>query len=690
MSKFVNSPEAPRFPEGSENVEAITDSIILVQATNIILAKFHNSFGYDSSQVQEDYVGASLYSPSRTLRNYLELTRASNPLVITQFIKMVYEMDGINIRDEKQQEWIEERIKLDEVIDTLLQSPQWVDFVDKCDNTHGERYTPQYFSEYHQRRLWRRSQILRNQIESEIEKFMSNLQDNDNKTENSQKLTASSLEKAVQLSLLLGDSDSMLRLLQIHLRTDIFASYSTVENDAVFRQNIESLIVALSHIDPRLLQKLYHEESQEFTSTNNFINDTHIQQHIVLLSAFARGDVDTIHTHLIHSKAEKSYRAYQMNLLGRILSNPSIQISLKKRKLFEEFLVEEIRNIPEKYAASMIGEFFHPDLVQKYIQVLCYHLDSYTYTHSDVHSIWNYVIEHWSDHQKVSIIDFVRLRIKKTLERIESGESQYGSRDKDVMFNNDRLEAALQLAIHTHDRSMLEDIFEIAFDRLGDSTMGAVYSKDILMKIVPLLIKHGHDYYAQRLKDLAIDWYSKLHAIAIATYTTFDFIEREYLVDGLPIMLKIVDEYSQHYPNEAFIWRNGSENIQLTADEITSRATDYLEWIARGLEVSYEHDLLKSRSVTEPLRLAEAILQNTNRKDLILRVKQAILSESLRLFDQYKYSGAYFYIESLFEFISRQGICIEDVLGYLSKDNFAWIVQSLFPDAPLLFRPSLQ
>jgi hypothetical protein len=681
MSKSVESPEAAQFPGQSEKLSIVLDTLIVKHASNILLSKFKNTYGYQLINEGEQYVGSGLYDVKRDMQEFLELAeRSNNSFVLSEAIQTVYKMDSTLIRNDMQMEWIFDRIEIDTMFENIFCTSVWQTYVEICD-TKGALNEVQAFCEYQQERLWKRESVLRDKLDEEYKKIESPLHHEDEGLEPKlNEISISDLTNIVDIAILLGDVHELQRVMNIHFELDKAKTYSFFQGYSI-RTNIEKLVQSMYAQSPEYVFDLQTTAQHNRKNSDNTLRAQMEYDHIAMVTSFVLKDWKHLVEGVSESYAGEKYKAYLLECIGKLLHDETIEMPSSSRMEIEEYLVNEIRYLEKDVQIDVLCTFQHELLIPTCLEVIDYELGQNYFDTDDLTIVLKYVLLHASEEEKNILLSYMKERL---VSEIEQDDPEIGIKDTEslISMSDNELSFVTHIGVQLKDIEMLEHIIEIGFSRLGTHKFGAYQVKEALCKAIPSVIEQGNTFSVNHLLNIATEWYEQLEDMSLAKHIIYDVEKVQFLLDGMPIMLTIFNAIQTYHPRLQVCIGEGKNQYTLHPSHIEENVAEFYEWMAQGVDIYYQISQgWFERSISESLSLARAILKCSKDPLINRRVKMATLSESLRLYALGQYTGAWFYIETILESIGEDWVTEERLLEYTAHTNLKWIVDKLMPYA---------
>ncbi len=123
MPEFAPAPAASEFPEVFTRMETLVDTVIIKQYADVKIAQLKNYFGYALTSGSQQYVGDGFYDQSREINYYIDFAIGTkNPMAVAQIIRMVHDIESIEVRPEKVDEYNIKRPSLNFDLQRLFDS----------------------------------------------------------------------------------------------------------------------------------------------------------------------------------------------------------------------------------------------------------------------------------------------------------------------------------------------------------------------------------------------------------------------------------------------------------------------------------------------------------------------------------------------------------------------------------------
>ncbi len=701
MPHSIEFPEAPRFPEQNKKLDVILDTLTIHHAADVLIAKFKTLYGVSETGEENQLTGSSFFSPLRDLEIFATGLKSDNPVFCSELIRIIYAMDRLEVKPEKQAEWFTERMDIDAFLSQVFDSSSWLRYLDTCELTE-DLHVAQAFWQYQTTEELKRPSQLEKMYQMEFKRLSKHDQEknsmsyeyeddaaennSDEKRSKRLRLFSYQLQTISKLAARLGDEQKIQQIIDLHY-DDSFV-HSKFETDQTFRKNIQTLIDGYFKSQPNNLKKVMHSENTKRQFPESYADYESRHSHLVLLAAYSLHDWQLFYDVVAEGTVAGMYELFQLELLARFLEENQ-EIPPDARKKLESHLVYCIKQLSEKEKFEILASFQHPELVSDCIDVLLFVLQGGYFNEQSYRTILKFVIENASPLRKKQLVSRLDAFISKQVSFLEAADEREenekeSSEKKRQNLSGSALSMAAEIGMYLNQIRIVENVSELAFREIGDEPLGNSVASEVIQKSVPTLINSGNSFIVNNLIKMSTDIFRSVKEISATSELINTPDNLSYLIDSLPIMQEVLRQVSLTFPSMMIEIDNQTLPIALFQRDISTQVVHFLDWISK-------RELLESESEDgemsgQLLELGKALLKSDQEPEVLKKVKTILLTESIRQLALEDHTTASNYLVPLMSHLGADWSREADLLQFISEPDFNWIVRALFPIAkPAIF-----
>ena len=680
--RTIEIPEAPEFPAYSERTRPLVDAVIIKLYADTFIERFKGAFGQIESSDGYQYVGHRFNFDSE-FSSFADLAiDSNNPLVITQFLRIIKEVDKFEIRQNIRDDFFYMRANANKTIESFLGSSAWVSYVNYCD-AKGNIKIASDFENYFK------------QSKDMYYTYLGDLYDDEftDLFKNGPKTSAANLRRPLETAINLGDSTKLFQLLTLHFRNEKMLKSSSANGDYAFRQNTEAIINKLHEINPNIVKGIKERSLRLLTNHTGNINR---DSHLAIVTTYVDGDIENLfslvaeylnqgHNSDLQGLSEQ-YISYQLVLLAKLLNSPSVVVPEARKIEIENLIIMETKKLEPRYKKEVKLSFQHFRLANDLPEIIWSEFNEKYFNYGEVEIIFKHFSKYATDGQKEDLRSKFGEVVDCYLENymdIDRGDEESRENQNYLSLYGQELKFISIYAREVGDLELLKNVVDIAYRYMEERRSGNVETTEAACIAIAFLIENGDAVYAYNLLMLAEKVYTQLEHIGLSKLVIYDKVDLNWVSNAIPLMFETLHVFSEVYPDVLLEETIDSSGDKLITDpqSLVEKIVDIYEWISGGLEVQdYIHKLEIEKDISFPLSLARDIFKKNISAEINHRLKTILIGDAKKFLDKREYTTASYYLSTAMYFLWEDTLDESEIIKLMNSHNLGWIVNLLLPE----------